>query len=124
MIRTALALLIILGLAACAKQVVPPSEVDACFEAVPRADGTFVFNRLSQHEPNMESCAGALEGMRQRFLGFGGSKHDIMGVYNAHYLFLGPGGVQMSESVDGMRFPFLERTSDGQLVAAGAIQTQ
>jgi hypothetical protein len=32
--------------------------------------------------------------------------------------------VQTSDSIDGMRFPFLVRTDDGRLVAAGADTTQ
>jgi hypothetical protein len=120
MTRLAAALLILLSLSACAKRIQAPDEQDACFSAAPHADGTMSFNRLSQHEPTMESCAGALEGMRLRFLSFGGSRHEIMGAYNGQFLFLGPGGVQMSSSADGMRFPFLERTPDGKLVAAGA----
>ena len=124
MIRAAVVFLAFFALAACTKRVVAPTEVDACFSAIPHADGTITFNRLSQHEPSMETCAGALEGMRERFLGLGGNNHDLMGVYNEHYLFLGPGGVQMSDSTDGMRFPFLVRTGDGRLAAPGAVQTQ
>jgi hypothetical protein len=124
MIRSAFVLVAVLGLSACAKQVATPTEADACFEVAPHKDGSIGFNRLTQHEPNMENCAGALEGMRERFLGLGGSNHQLAGVYNGHYLFLGPGGVQTSDSIDGMRFPFLVRTDDGRLVAAGADATQ
>jgi hypothetical protein len=124
MIRPAFAILATLAVAGCAKPVVAPQEADACFEASPRADKTIVFNKLSDHEPTMESCAAALEGMRQRFLGLGGSRHEIMGTYNGRFLFLGPGGVQMSDSIDGMRFPFLVRTDDGRLEAPGTVETQ
>jgi hypothetical protein len=124
MIRVALILIAALALSGCVKQVATPTEVDACFEVVPHKDGSIGFNRLTRHEPNMESCAGALEGMRERFLGLGGSNHQLAGVYNGHYLFLGPGGVQTSDSIDGMRFPFMVRTDDGRLVAAGADTTQ
>ena len=121
--RTLLLMPIFLCLAACAKQIATPTEVDACFEAVAHKDGTVAFQRLSQHEATMESCAGALEGMRERFLGLGGSRHNLVGTYNGHYLFLGPAGVQTSDSVDGVRYPFLVRSDDGRLVAAGADMT-
>jgi hypothetical protein len=124
MIRTAVVLIALLGLCACTRQVATPTEVDACFEVVPHKDGSVGFNRLTQHEPTMENCAGALEGMRLRFLGLGGSNHQLAGVYNGHYLFLDPGGVKTSDSIDGMRFPFLVHADDGRLVAAGADTTQ
>ena len=124
MIRTAVALLALLSLSACAKPVVAPTEADACFFATPHKDGSVAFARVTQHEPNMENCAAALEGMRLRFLGLGGNRHDIMGYYNGRYLCLGAGGVQTSDSTDGMRFPFMTHGDDGRLVAAGAPQTQ
>ena len=124
MIRFAVAAVAILSLSACAKQVKAPEQADACFEAVPHQDGGFTFNLLSAHEATMESCAAALEGMRERFLALGGGNHQIMGVYNGTYLFLDAGGVLSSQSVDGMRFPFLVRSGDGRLVAPGAVQTQ
>jgi hypothetical protein len=124
MIRSAFVLLAVLGLAACTKQVATPTQVDACFEVVPHKDGSIGFNMLAPHEPNLESCAGALEAMRLRFLGLGGSNHQLAGVYNTQYLFLDPGGVKTSNSIDGMRFPFLIHADDGHLVAAGADTSQ
>ena len=124
MIRSAFVLLALLGLAACTKQVVAPTQADACFEVVPHKDGSVAFNLLSPHEPNLESCAGSLEAMRLWFLGLGGSNHQLAGVYNGQYLFLDPGGVKTSNSIDGMRFPFMIHTDDGRLVAAGADSSQ
>ena len=122
--RTLILLPLLLSLGACAKQIATPTEQDACFEAVPHKDGSVAFQRLTQHEATMESCAGALEGMRERFLGLGGSRHNLIGTYNGHYLFLGPAGVQTSDSFDGVRYPFLVRSDDGRLIAAGADTTQ
>jgi opacity protein-like surface antigen len=110
------------ALAACQKQVKAPDTPGVCYQAVPRTDGTVTFNQLSAHEDTMEACAGALEGMRQRFLGMGGSVHNIMGAYNGSYLFLDPGGVYESQSYGGTRFPFLIHTDDGRLVAPGQPQ--
>lgn len=124
MIRNLLILAAAVGLTACVKQVKAPNQADACFEAVPHKDGSFTFNLLVPREPNMETCAGSLEAMRERFLSLGGGNHQIMGAYNGKFLFLDPGGVLMSDSVDGMRFPFLVRTGDGQLTSPGDVQAQ
>ena len=113
-----------LGLTACQKQVKAPDTPGVCYHAVPRVNGTITFNQLSAHEDTMEACAGSLEGMRQRFLGMGGSVHSIMGAYNGQYLFLDPSGVYESQSYTGMRFPFLVRTEDGRLTSPGNAQQQ
>jgi hypothetical protein len=109
-------------LCACKPEVKAPDTPGACYQAVPRVNGTVTFNQLSPHEDTMESCAGSLEGMRQRFLGMGGSVHSIMGAYNGQYLFLDASGVYESQSYTGVRFPFLVHTSDGRLAAPGRVQ--
>jgi len=111
-----------LALAACKPEVKAPETSGVCYHAVPRVNGTITFNPLSAHEDTMEACAGALEGMRQRFLGMGGNVHSIMGSYNGQYLFLDPSGVYESQSYSGARFPFLVPTGDGRLAAPGAVQ--
>lgn len=111
-----------MALAACQKQIKAPDTPGVCYQAVPRVNGTITFNPLSAHEDTMEACAGALEGMRLRFLGIGGSVHSIMGAYNGSYLFLDPSGVYELQSYTGMRFPFLVHTDDGRLAAPGAVQ--
>jgi hypothetical protein len=111
-------------LAACHPEVKAPENAGVCYHAVPRVNGTITFNQLTAHEDTMESCAGALEGMRLRFLGMGGSVHSIMGSYNGQYLFLDPSGVYESQSYTGMRFPFLVHTGDGRLASPGAAQQQ
>jgi len=113
-----------MALAACHKEVKAPDTPGVCYQAVPRANGTITFNQLTAHEDTMEGCAGSLEGMRQRFLGLGGSVHSIMGAYNGQYLFLDPSGVYESQSYTGMRFPFLVHTDDGRLASPGAAQQQ
>ena len=110
------------ALTACDKQVKAPDTPGVCYQAVPRTNGTITFNPLSAHEDTIEACAGSLEGMRQRFLGMGGSIHNIVGAYNGSYLFLDPSGVYESQSYTGMRFPFLVHTGDGRLAAPGAVQ--
>jgi len=111
-----------LALSACQKVVHPPAAPGVCFHAVPRVDGSITFNAVSAHEDTMEACAGALEGMRLRFLGLGGSVHSIVGAYNGQYLFLDASGVYESQTYNGVRFPFLLHTGDGRLAAPGAVQ--
>ncbi len=113
-----------LVLTACTPEVKAPETSGVCYHAVPRVNGTITFNQLSAHEDTMESCAGALEGMRLRFLGMGGSVHSIVGSYNGQYLFLDPSGVYESQSYKGVRFPFLVHTEDGRLAAPGRVQEQ
>jgi len=111
-----------LALAGCHGEVKAPDTPGVCYQAVPRTDGTITFNTLSAHENTMEACAGSLEGMRLRFLGLGGSVHNIVGAYNGQYLFLDPSGVYESQSFKGVRFPFLIHTEDGRLASPGAVQ--
>jgi len=121
--RTAMTLAVLaLALTACQKVIHPPEAPGVCFQAVPRTDGTITFNPLSSNESTMEACAGSLEGMRQRFLGLGGSVHSIVGAYNGQYLFLDASGVYESQTYNGVRFPFLLHTDDGRLAAPGAVR--
>jgi hypothetical protein len=111
----------VLALAACAKRVEAPLDAGVCWHVVALKDGTYRFNRLTDRLPNIESCAGALEGMRLRFLGLGGGMHDIAGAYQGNFIFLQPEGVFISQSLTGNRYLALVRTQDGQLVPQGAV---
>ena len=106
---------------ACGKRVEAPLDAGVCWHVVPLKDGTFRFNRLTDHRPNIESCAGALEGMRLRFLGLGGGMREITGAYQGNFIFLQPEGVFISQSLTGNRYLALVRTEDGELVPEGAV---
>lgn len=116
-----IAVLAALALAACAKRIEAPMDAGVCWHVVPLKDGTLRFNRLADHQPNIESCAAALEGMRLRFLALGGGMHDITGAYQGEFIFLQPEGVFISQSLTGNRYLALVRTEDGQLVPQGAV---
>ena len=51
----------------------------------------------------MEHCAAQLEAMRSHFLALGGSNRNIVGAYQANFLFLGDEGVFTGTSLRGRR---------------------
>jgi hypothetical protein len=117
----AAALLAALCAAGCEKKVEAPYEKGVCFHVVPLDGGKVRFNRLAENRPTLESCAAALEGMRERFLGLGSTQTDIVGAYQGSFLFLGRTGVFTGQTLDGGRFPALVRTQDGRLAVPGAV---
>ncbi|MEJ0066484.1 MAG: hypothetical protein WDM85_14640 [Caulobacteraceae bacterium] len=74
---------------------------------------------LAKSVPDMEHCAANLEAMRSRFLALGSANRDIVGAYQANFLFLGDDGVFTGTTYAGARYPFLVR-SGGQLVPVGS----
>jgi hypothetical protein len=107
------------ALSACRAQIRPPGDPGACYHLAAIQDGKAKFNLLSKSEPDMEHCAAALEAMRGRFLSLGGTNRDIVGAYQANFLFLGDDGVFTGTAYEGARYPFLVR-SGGQLVPVGS----
>jgi hypothetical protein len=109
------------ALAGCEKKIEAPYDRGVCWHMVPLTGGQVKFNVLSRNRPSLESCAASLEGMRERFLGLGGSQEDIIGAYQGNFLFLGRTGVFTSTSLTGARWPALVRTSDGRLAIPSAV---
>jgi hypothetical protein len=114
----------VLALGGCAKQIAAPTTPGVCWQAIPLKDGGMRFNKVSEGEPNMESCAASLEGMRLRFLSLGGSNEEMIGAYQGNFLFLERNGIFMSQSFNGNRYFALGRTSDGRLATAAALSQQ
>ena len=108
-----------LALCACRAQIQPPGDVGTCYHLAAIQDAKPKFNVLAKSVPDMEHCAAALEAMRTRFLSLGSSNRDIVGAYQANFLFLGDDGVFTGTSYEGARYPFLVR-SGGQLVPVGS----
>jgi hypothetical protein len=122
--RTALALAAAasaLGLSACQKHIEAPFERGVCFHVVPLTGGKVKFNTVAVNRPNLESCAAALEGMRERFLALGGTSADLVGAYQGNFLFLGRTGVFTGPTLEGARWPALVRTQDGRLAIPSAM---
>ena len=122
-LRLALLPLLIAGasLTACKAKLEPPGDTGVCYHVATNKDGSVHFNVMAKNVPDMEHCAGALEGMRLRFLSIGGSNTDIVGAYQGNFLFLQDEGVFTSDSYDGARYPFLVH-SGNQLVPPGQAQ--
>ena len=114
----------VLALAGCARQIAAPTTTGVCWQAIPLKTGDIRFNRVSDHEPNMEHCAASLEGMRLRFLSMGGNNDELIGAYQGNFLFLTRQGVFMSQSFNGARYFALGRTNDGRLATAAALSVQ
>lgn len=114
----------LLALAGCAKQIAAPTTTGVCWQAIPLKNGDIRFNKVSEHEPNMESCAAALEGMRLRFLTLGGNNREVIGAYQGNFLFLERNGIFMSQRFNGNRYFALGRTADGRLATAAALSQQ
>jgi hypothetical protein len=108
-----------LALGGCRAQIQPPGDAGTCYHLAAIQDGKPKFNVLAKSEPDMEHCAAALEAMRGRFLSLGGQNHDIIGAYQANFLFLGDDGVFTGTTYEGARYPFLVRNG-GQLVPVGS----
>jgi hypothetical protein len=115
-------LLAALQLGACEKKIEAPYDQGVCWHVVPLTGGAVKFNKLASGRPNLESCAAALEGMRERFLGLGGTEEELVGAYQGSFLFLGRTGVFVGTSLDGARWPALVRTQDGRLAPPSAVQ--
>jgi hypothetical protein len=111
------------GLAGCQKEVAAPTNTGVCWQAIPLKNGQVKFNQVSVHEPNLEACAGSLEGMRERFEALGGAE-EIMGAYQGNYLFLQNQGIFVSQTLTGARYIALVRTDDGRLARPGVMPTQ
>lgn len=112
------------ALGACAKDVKPPFDPGVCYAvALPEKQGDEVrFNRLSENEPQMETCAAQLEAMRIRFLRLGGNQREVVGAYQGRFIFIDRGGVYLGKTLEGPRFFALARTGDGRLAVPGAIE--
>ena len=114
---------LVLGLAACAKKTVPPGDAGVCYHVVPQKDGSMKYNKLV-NTPDLEHCAANLEAMRVKFLTMGGSAQELLGAYQANFLFLVKEGVMTSTSLEGPRYVALVRTGDGRLAIPSAMPQQ
>lgn len=114
----AFALAAVLG--ACSKRVTPPGDRGVCYNVTFKASGELVYHKLVD-APNLETCAANLEAMRIKFLRMGGSAQEILGAYQANFIFVQRPGVFSSTSLDGPRYLALVRTGDGRLAIPGAM---
>jgi hypothetical protein len=117
---TLFAVLATAALAGCAKRTEPPGDVGVCYHVVVQKDGKLKYNKVV-NTPNLETCAANLEAMRIKFLTLGGTAQEILGAYQANFIFLQREGVFTSTTLEGPRYLALVRTGDGRLAIPGAM---
>ena len=109
-----------LSLTACAKRTEPPGDPGICYHVVFQKDGGLKYNKLV-NAPSLEVCAANLEAMRVRFLTLGGNQQELVGAYQANFLFIDRYGISTSTSMEGPRYTARVRTGDGRLAIPGAM---
>jgi hypothetical protein len=110
----------VLALGACSKRIEPPGDKGICYNVSFKPNGELVYHKLVV-APNLETCAANLEAMRIKFLRLGGSAQEILGAYQANFIFVQKTGVFSGTTLDGPRYPALVRTGDGRLAIPGAM---
>lgn len=115
-----LALIAAAALSGCAKRTEPLGTPGVCYHVVAGKDGAFRYNKVVE-TPNLETCAANLEALRIRFLRMGGSAQELLGAYQANFIFIQSPGVFTSTSLEGPRYLALVRTGDGRLAIPGAM---
>lgn len=110
----------VLALDACSKRIEPPGTKGVCYNVTFKANGGLVYHKLV-NAPNLETCAANLEAMRIKFLRLGGSAEEILGAYQANFIFVQKTGIFSGTTLDGPRYPALVRTGDGRLAIPGAM---
>jgi hypothetical protein len=108
-------------LAGCAHPLEAPTDRGVCWHLVKGDDGKPRFNRLADHQPDLEHCAAQLEMMRLHFGALGASQSNVTGAYQGQFLFIQPEGAFTAQTLDGYRYPFMVRTGDGRFAVPGAM---
>jgi hypothetical protein len=124
--RSILGLLVLLAagtLAACAKRTEPLGTPNVCYDVVVQKSGELKYNKIVD-VPNFETCAANLEALRIKFLRMGGSAQELLGAYQANFIFVQREGIFTSTSLEGPRYIALVRTGDGRLARPGAMPQQ
>lgn len=122
-LTAALGLLTATALSACVKRTEPPGDVGVCYDVVAGKGGKLKYNKLV-NAPNLETCAANLEAMRLKFLRMGSSASELLGAYQANFIFIQNAGVFTSTTLEGPRYLALVRTGDGRLAIPGAMPQQ
>lgn len=126
-LRTFLGLSLALGaavaLSACAKRTEPLGTPGMCYHVAVQKNGALKYNKVVA-TPNLETCAANLEALRLKFLRMGGSNDELLGAYQANFIFLQREGIFTSTTLEGPRYIALVRTGDGRLAIPGAMPQQ
>ena len=111
------------GLAAvgCAKSLNAPDVKNACYHVAPQKNGSINFYKVADNDKSMYYCAAQLDEIRFRFLGLGGNRDSIVGLYNGAYIFIDSNGMATSTAYDGPRYTAGPRGVDGRLALPGNV---
>jgi hypothetical protein len=112
-----------LGLAACSGPR-PTGEPGVCYQLAFPKGATPAYVVVARNVATLEDCAGKLEGIRIKFLGMGGTIHEIQGSYGDQFLIVDASGVYASQTLNGGRYIVMARTPDGRLVRPGYVNTR
>ncbi len=113
-----------LALAGCEKQLEAPADPGVCWHLVQPPGQPPKFNRLADHQADLEHCAAQLEKMRLAFRALGKNESEVTGAYQGQYLFVQPEGVFTSQTLNGHPYSLMVRSGDGRLVVPGAMPAQ
>jgi len=116
-----LALLALVGLAACAPEVEAPTDRGVCWRMIAPKGAKPKFLKLTENQPDLEHCASNLEAVRIRFLSLGATVDEVDGAYQGEFIFIDKRGVFVAPSLNATPFPALVRTGDGRLAVPGAV---
>ena len=119
-----LAVALMAALPACTKELQAPTDTGVCWHMAQIPGGRVRFNKVAENISSVEKCAVALDVMRLRFLGLGGSQQSIYGAYQGQFLFLSNEGVFVGQHINGGRYLLLVPTGDGRLVKPGPMPIQ
>ena len=92
-----------------------------CWHLVSLSGGQARFNRLADHQPDLEHCAAQLEIMRRNFRSLGAGQDNVTGAYQGQFLFVQPEGVFTAQTYSGHHYTLMVRTGDGRLAVPGAM---
>lgn len=112
------------GLAGCQKQVEAPADKGGCWHVIELDGKPPKFNKLAEHQVDLEHCAAELEKMRNNFRALGKNDDEVVGAYQGQYLFDNGGGVFTSATLNGHPYSLMVRSGDGRLVVQGAMPAQ
>jgi hypothetical protein len=115
-----LALLTLLGLAACAPEVEAPTDRGVCWRMITPKGGKPKFLKLTENQSDLEHCAANLEAVRIKIRSMGGTIDEVDGAYQGEFIFIDKHGVFVAPSLNATPFPALVRTGDGRLGIPGS----
>lgn len=119
--RTMPPLIAIAALAGCGPPGIDaPADKGVCWTMNTDKAGKATFHKIAHNVQNLEHCAANLEALRLKFIGLGGNRTELDGVYQGVFIYLRREGIFSSTDSNKQPYLALVRTNDGRLVVPGA----